>query len=141
MQILEQIKYLQLTAQKGQAAVQANLSHFCESTQGIDIIPLAFLSEYGAPLVPGGNFGACNLTIREAEPVSTVCQQVADDIKYCQAQKNTILLSPGGGNGNYGLSNQSDAETLAQEVRVMYGPLQNGYTDPRPLGDVVLDGS
>ena len=124
----------------GQAAVQANLSHFCEASQGIDIIPLAFLFQYGAPLVPGGNFGACNLTVKEAGPVSAACQQVADDIKYCQSQKKTILLSLGGAGGNYGLSNQSDAETLAQELWAMYGPVQDGYTGPRPLGDVVIDG-
>ncbi len=29
---------------KGQTRGQANLSHFCAASQGIDIIPLAFLS-------------------------------------------------------------------------------------------------
>lgn len=80
------------------------------------------------------------MTVKEAGPVSAACQQVADDIKYCQSQKKTILLSLGGGGGNYGLTNQSDAETLAEQVWAMYGPLQDGYKGPRPLGDVVLDG-
>ena len=42
--------------------------------------------------------------------------------------------------GNYGLSNQSDAENVARDIWAQYGPMQDGYIGPRPLGDVVVDG-
>jgi chitinase len=125
---------------KGQTPGQANLSHFCDSSQGIDIIPLAFLSQFGTPFSPGGGFGDCDITVPQSGQISPACQQVARDIEYCQSQEKRILLSLGGAAGNYGLSNQSDAETLAAELWAMYGPVQNGYTGPRPLGSVVLDG-
>lgn len=125
---------------KGQTPGQANLSHFCATSQGIDIIPLSFLSQFGAPFPPGGGFGDCNITVPQSAQISPACEQVARDIEYCQSQNKLILLSLGGASGNYGLSNQSDAEALAVDIWSMYGPLQKGYTGPRPLGNTVLDG-
>lgn len=134
------IQFSPANCTKGQTTGQANLSHFCAASQGIDIIPLAFLSQFGAPYSPGGGFGDCNITVPQSAQISPACQQVARDIEYCQSQKKLIVLSLGGAAGNYGLSNQSDAETLAADLWAMYGPVVKGYTGPRPLGNVVLDG-
>lgn len=98
------------------------------------------MSQFGAPFPPGGGFGDCNITVSQNEPVSPACAQIVRDIEYCQSQGKLILLSLGGAGGNYGLSNQSDAEALASDIWAMYGPSQPGYTGPRPLGNVILDG-
>ncbi|KAH8807823.1 class III chitinase ChiA2 [Xylogone sp. PMI_703] len=124
----------------GQSPEQASLAHFCNPSQGIDIIPLAFLSQYGTPNVPGGSVGDCDISASSSGPISSACQQVARDIQYCQSQKKLIVLSLGGGGGSGGLSSQADAEALATQLWAMYGPVQKGYTGPRPLGNITLDG-
>jgi len=101
---------------------------------------LAFLSQFGAPYTPGGGFGDCDITEPLPAQLSPACQQVAKDVEYCQSQKKKVLLSLGGAAGNYGLSDQSDAESVAEDIWAMYGPVQTGYTGSRPLGNTVLDG-
>lgn len=125
---------------QGQTDGQASLSHFCSSSQGIDIIPLAFLSQFGAPYTPGGGFGDCNVTQPLPATLSPACNALAQDIKYCQSQNKSIIVSLGGAIGTYGLSNQSDAESVASDLWNQYGPVQSGYKGPRPFGDVVVDG-
>lgn len=101
---------------------------------------MAFLSQFGDGNTLGGGFGDCDISLPQSGPISAACQQVAKDIEYCQSQKKLVVLSLGGAAGNYGLDGQSDAESLATQLWQMYGPVQKGYTGPRPLGNVVLDG-
>ncbi|RFU34283.1 hypothetical protein B7463_g2091, partial [Scytalidium lignicola] len=124
----------------GQAPKQARLSHFCDNSQGIDILPLGFLSQFGNHTRPEGLIGQCNITLSDEGLNSPDCQQLATDIEYCQSQNKVILLSLGGELGKYGLDDEADAENLAMRLWAMYGPLQKGYKGPRPLGNVSVDG-
>lgn len=124
---------------KGQSLQQGPLSQYCAPSLGVDTINLAFVFQFGDSNPIFGNLGDCNITLSGPHP-SPECQQVARDIEYCQSQETKILLSFGGGVGNYGLNNQSEAEAFATQVWELFGPVKNGYKGPRPLGDSVIDG-
>ena len=62
---------------------------------------------------------------------------LANEIKYCQSQNKTVLVSLGGGIGSYGFSSREEAETFAQTVWDMF---LGGKSDHRPFDDAVLDG-
>lgn len=68
---------------------------------------LRFLSQYNALFLLGRNFSDCNVTEPFSAHLSPACQQLSDDIKYCQSQNKTILMSLGKAIGNYWLNNQT----------------------------------
>lgn len=62
---------------------------------------------------------------------------LANEIKYCQSQNKTIIVSLGGGIGKYGFNSKEEAENFAQTVWDMF---LGGKSDHRPFDDVILDG-
>lgn len=65
------------------------------------------------------------------------CPSVGSNIKTCQQNGKTVLMSLGGAAGSYGFSNDADAEAFADTIWNVYG---GGNSDTRPFGDAVIDG-
>ena len=70
------------------------------------------------------------------------CPQIADDIRQCQVSYGkTIIISLGGATYSQGgWSSASDAESAAQLVWDMFGPVVSGSSVDRPFGSAVVDG-
>jgi chitinase len=65
------------------------------------------------------------------------CLQVGKDIETCQQRGKRVLLSLGGADGSYGLSNEGQAHVLAAQVWNLF---LGGWSATRPFGSVKLDG-
>jgi chitinase len=74
--------------------------------------------------------GHCN-------PANGGCTIVSGGIKSCQQQGIKVLLSLGGGIGNYSLASKGDAKNVAD---YLWNNFLGGQSSSRPLGDAVLDG-
>ncbi|KAL5414956.1 hypothetical protein PMIN03_002913 [Paraphaeosphaeria minitans] len=69
------------------------------------------------------------------------CPEIEADIKTCQAQGKTIMLSIGGDAYTEGGFTSAAAATAgADRIWAMYGPVQSGNSALRPFGSAVLDG-
>ncbi|RLM93600.1 hypothetical protein C2845_PM08G21120 [Panicum miliaceum] len=66
------------------------------------------------------------------------CAGLASDIQSCKSQGVRVLLSLGGGGGNYGLSSTDDANSLADYLWDNF--LGGTGSSSRPLGAAALDG-
>lgn len=79
-----------------------------------------------------------------AFPGSTLlsCPELEADIKTCQSTYGkTILLSIGGATYTEGgFASSSVAQTWADNIWAMFGPVQSGKTVNRPFGSAVVDG-
>lgn len=116
----------------------ADLSAYCSSAAGIDVIVLAFLYEFGNGInIPSGILGEeCYISIT-GEP--QLCDSVASAISTCQAAGVTVILSLGGATSSYSLQSQAEAESIGQYIWESYGNSGN-TTVPRPFGDVFVNG-
>ncbi|CAM1511035.1 Fc.00g085480.m01.CDS01 [Cosmosporella sp. VM-42] len=120
--------------------VQERLSYYCQNAD-IDIIPIAFLSAIINPTTINIANAGNNCTTFGDDAQLLDCPQVEEDIKYCQSIGKTITLSVGGFTYSQGgFKSSADAETAANLVWEMFGPVQSGSTKDRPFGDAVVDG-
>ncbi|KAJ5831966.1 hypothetical protein N7474_000277 [Penicillium riverlandense] len=109
----------------------------------INVIPLAFDMMIDGPGgAPEVDF---SVTSKECDvfPGTQLknCPQIAKDIKTCQDQGKTILLSIGGATySEGGFSSEDEAKAGAQLMWETFGPKQDGSDAKRPFGDVALDG-
>ncbi|KAJ5620865.1 hypothetical protein N7510_004849 [Penicillium lagena] len=107
------------------------------------VIPLAFdMMINGAGGAPEVDF---SVTSKDCDvfPGTQLknCPQIAKDIKDCQSQGKTILLSIGGATySEGGFSSEDEAKAGAQLMWETFGPKQDGSDAKRPFGDVALDG-
>ena len=89
---------------------------------------------YGAPVYPGpGYHGQIN---RNNDHLYVQCPGIQEDIPYCQSIGKKILISLGGGIGNYQLTGQQDGIDFADFLWSAYGPYRQSYVDSggiRPL--------
>lgn len=125
--------------QNGGGTIENNdLSTYCSSTAGIDILVLAFLYEYGnGNTVASGTIGqSCSIA---QGGVASNCDSLASAITTCQSKGIKIILSLGGAAGAYSLSSQAEAETIGQNLWDAYGKGGKGSA-PRPFGDVFVNG-
>jgi chitinase len=125
--------------QNGGGTVENNdLSSYCTSASGIDIIVLAFLYEYGnGNLIPSGTIGqSCSIS---TSGQGQNCDNIQSSIPKCQAAGIKVILSLGGAAGAYSLQSQSDAETIGQNLWDAYGNVGNSSV-PRPFGSAYVDG-
>lgn len=121
------------------ASESNNLSTYCTSRSGIDIIILAFLYEYGMNGVttPSGTIGQdCSIS---PTGEGTNCASLAREIQTCQANGVQVLLSLGGANGAYSLPSQAVAQSIGQNLWDAYGNTSGG-TVPRPFGSTFVNG-
>ncbi|KAJ4956575.1 hypothetical protein NE237_013358 [Protea cynaroides] len=114
----------------GQNGNEGNLTSTC-ATGRYGFINIAFLYIFGNGQIPQINLaGHCN-------PSSGGCAVVSKGIRDCQNRGIKVMLSIGGGVGNYSLSSTSDAKNVAD---YLWNNFLGGSSSSRPLGDAVLDG-
>lgn len=114
----------------GQSGAEGTLREAC-ATGRYKYVMLAFLNNFGNGRTPSINLsGHCN-------PANGGCKVASQNIKFCQSKGIKILLSIGGGIGNYSLASPVDAKRFAT---YLYNNYLGGRSSARPLGDAVLDG-
>ena len=126
--------------QNGGGTIENNdLSTYCTSTSGVDVIVLAFLYQYGnGQNIPGGTIGqSCYISSSSGEGQD--CDNVANSIPICQAAGIKVILSIGGAAGSYSLQSQSEAETIGQYLWDSYGNSGNTAVQ-RPFGNNFVNG-
>ncbi|PUZ53849.1 hypothetical protein GQ55_5G083200 [Panicum hallii var. hallii] len=114
----------------GQNTGEATLSATCASRK-YEFVILAFVFQFGQGRAPKLDLsGHCDAS-------SGGCAVLSSDIRSCQRRGVKVLLSIGGGAGNYGLSSPADARLVAA---YLWNSYLGGSSSSRPLGDAVLDG-
>lgn len=115
----------------GQNGNEGSLSQTC-ATGRYSYVNIAFLNRFGGGQAPELNLaGHC-------DPLSNTCTRFGDQIKSCQSRGVKVLLSLGGGSGNYYLTSAADAKDVAEYLWNNF--LGGTTTGTRPLGDAILDG-
>ena len=115
----------------GQNGNEGNLTQTC-NTGKYSYVNIAFLNKFGNGQTPEINLaGHCN------PANSNGCTSVSTGIRNCQSRGIKVLLSLGGGIGNYSLSSLADARNVAD---YLWNNFLGGRSSSRPLGDAVLDG-
>lgn len=115
----------------GQNGNEGTLAETC-ATGKYKYVNIAFLNKFGNGQTPEINLaGHCN-------PASNGCTTVSSGITSCQSQGVKVLLSLGGGIGNYSLASPADARAVADYL--WHNFLGGKKSTSRPLGDAVLDG-
>ncbi|KAI1361814.1 putative class III chitinase [Xylaria arbuscula] len=118
------------------ANTQGRLKEYCDDN-GINIINVSFLIGLKDLSV---NFASATDSCTAIDGTKLFsCPQIEEDIKYCQEQGKTILLSIGG--ATYyegGFSDEASATSTAQAVWDLFG--SNTDADNRPFGSAVVDG-
>jgi chitinase len=123
----------------GQTSENNDLSAYCTSTSGIDILILAFLYEYGNGInFPSGIIGD-SCVISTTTGAGSQCNDLASAIATCQAAGVKVLLSLGGASGAYSLQSQAQAESFGQYLWDSYAHSGN-TTVQRPFGDTFVNG-
>lgn len=125
--------------QNGGGTVENNdLSAYCTSTSGIDIIVLAFLYSFGnGNLIPSGTIGQSCYISTSGEGQN--CAALTSAIATCQAAGIKVILSLGGASGSYTLTSTAEATTIAQNLWAAYGNSGNTAVQ-RPFGNVFVNG-
>ncbi|KAI1132326.1 putative endochitinase CHI2 [Nemania abortiva] len=125
--------------QNGGGTIENNdLSAYCTSDAGIDILVLSFLYQWGGGnTIPSGTIGQSCFIANSGEGQN--CDALASAIKTCQGNGVTIILSLGGASGSYSLASSDEAKTIGQYLWDSYG--NSGSTSvQRPFGDVFVNG-
>ncbi|XP_021279725.1 basic endochitinase-like [Herrania umbratica] len=113
----------------GQNEQEGTLTDTCYSGK-YEIVNIAFLSTSGNVRKPQINLaGHC-------DPASNGCQKLCKGIQNCQNRGIKVMLSIGGGAGDY-LSSADDARSAAV---YLWNNILGGSSISRPLGSAVLDG-
>ncbi|RVW94514.1 acidic endochitinase [Vitis vinifera] len=114
----------------GQNGNEGTLTQTC-NTGKYSYVNIAFLNKFGNGRTPAINLaGHCN-------SASNGCTSVSNGIRNCQNRGTKVMLSIGGGVGNYSLSSSYDAQKVAN---YLWNNFLGGKSSSRPLGDAVLDG-
>ncbi|KAI1774215.1 putative endochitinase CHI2 [Hypoxylon cercidicola] len=125
--------------QNGGGTIENNdLSTYCTSTSGIDIIVLAFLYSWGAGGdIPSGTVGQSCFISNSGQGQN--CDALSSAITTCQSVGIKVILSLGGATSSYSLSSQAEAESIGNYLWNAYGNSGNSNVQ-RPFGDVIIDG-
>ncbi|OTB02702.1 glycoside hydrolase family 18 protein [Hypoxylon sp. CI-4A] len=120
----------------GSATTQTRLVDYC-SNDAINIIPISFLYGIKTPTVNFANAGD-NCTAYTGTNLLN-CPQLEEDIKACQANGKTILLSIGGATYTEGgFTDDASAEDAATNVWNLFG--SDTTQENRPFLSAVVDG-
>ncbi len=116
-----------------------DLSKYCTSSAGIDIIVLSFLYQYGnGQTIASGTIGdQCYIS---SAGVPQNCDGLATSIETCKSSGVKVILSLGGAVGAYSLSSQAEAETIGQNLWDAYGNTAGNSNVPRPFGKTFVNG-
>ncbi|KAF2968088.1 hypothetical protein GQX73_g5501 [Xylaria multiplex] len=120
----------------GGASTQGRLKEYC-TDNGINVINVSFLISIRTPAV---NFASASDKCTAIAGTSLLsCPEIEEDIKYCQSQGKTILLSIGGATYTEGgFSDSASATAAAKTVWDLFGSNTNAAN--RPFGSAVVDG-
>ncbi|TGJ79110.1 hypothetical protein E0Z10_g9656 [Xylaria hypoxylon] len=120
----------------GGASTQSRLKEYC-TDNGINVINISFLVSIKTPSV---NFASASDKCTAISGTSLLkCPEIEDDIKYCQGQGKTIMLSIGGATYTEGgFSDSASAIASANTVWGLFG--SSTGTANRPFGSAVVDG-
>jgi chitinase len=115
-----------------------NLTTYCTSSSGIEVLVLAFLYEYGNGVtIPSGIVGdSCYISTTGA---GSECDNVAESIPICQEAGIKVILSLGGATASYSLTSQAEAESIGQYLWDSYANSGN-TTVERPFGEAFVNG-
>ncbi|XP_051143576.1 acidic endochitinase [Andrographis paniculata] len=114
----------------GQNGNEGTLNETC-ATGRFRYVNIAFIVNFGSFQTPELNLaGHCN-------PATGSCRILSDQIRACQRRGVKVLISLGGGVGNYSLTSRQDARNLSN---YLWKNFLGGRSASRPLGDAVLDG-
>ena len=115
-----------------------DLSAYCTSAAGVDIVVLAFLYNFGSGEdIANGIIGQTCYIAESGE--GQQCDDLASQITTCQGAGVKVILSLGGAVGDYSLASQAEAETVGQNLWDAYG--NSGNTSvPRPFGNTFVNG-
>ncbi|KAJ5191542.1 Glycoside hydrolase superfamily [Penicillium cinerascens] len=126
----------------GQGHAQQPLGYYCDN-KDIDVIPMAFDMMINGP---GGapeidfSITSAGCDVFKGTQLKN-CPGIGKDIKKCQDQGKTILLSIGGATySEGGFKSEADAKNGAQLIWETFGPKKEGSKALRPFGDASLDG-
>ncbi|GAB4826294.1 hypothetical protein Ancab_040357 [Ancistrocladus abbreviatus] len=114
----------------GQNGLEGTLKDTC-ATGKYKYVNIAFVYKFG-----GGQIPTIDLS-GHCDPTSGGCTGLSSDIKDCQSLGIKVMLSLGGGVGNYSLTSKADAKQFAQ---YLWNNFLGGTSTSRPLGSAVLDG-
>ena len=107
---------------------EGKLSDYC-SDNTYDVIILAFADAFNGDGVPQMSMDYCD---------GQDCSSLSSQVRSCQNQGKTIILSVGGADGSYQLKSTDFAKQVAHHLWNMF---LNGTGEHRPFGNgVVLDG-
>ncbi|KAK0595597.1 hypothetical protein LWI29_008194 [Acer saccharum] len=137
----------------GQNGNEGTLTETCV-TGKYTHVNIAFLNKFGGNQTPELNLaGHCNQgrswkknsgppkplkgSAPDCNPATGACRVVSAAVDSCQSQGIKVMLSISGGIGNYSLTSESDAKTVAE---YLYNNFLGRKSSNRPLGDAVLDG-
>ncbi|KAJ3497088.1 hypothetical protein NLG97_g2162 [Lecanicillium saksenae] len=126
--------------QNGGGTIENNdLSYYCQSNSGIDVIVLSFLYQFGRDggTIPSGTIGQSCFISNSGEGQN--CDALNAAIAKCQSAGVKMILSLGGATSSYALSSQAQAEQIGQYLWDSYGNSGN-TTVKRPLGNNIVDG-
>ncbi|KAL6451287.1 CHT2 Chitinase 2 [Candida maltosa Xu316] len=115
------------------AGGQEPLATYCANND-VDIILLSFLNFFPDPV----NLNFANQCGNTFDSGLLHCSQIGEDIKTCQSQGKKVLLSLGGGIGDYGFENSSTASAFATTLWNKFGA--GTGDDERPFDDAIVDG-
>ncbi|KAF2315521.1 hypothetical protein GH714_039984 [Hevea brasiliensis] len=114
----------------GQNGLEGTLNQTCD-TGRYSYVNIAFLNKFGNGQTPEINLaGHCN-------PATNGCTIAGSEIKHCQELGIKVMLSIGGGVGNYSIASRKDAKRVAY---YLWSNFLGGHSSSRPLGDAILDG-
>ncbi|RMZ28569.1 hypothetical protein D0859_07323 [Hortaea werneckii] len=133
----------------GQGANKQRLVETCK-TGNFDVVNVGFVTVFPDQSPdgwPGTNFGnACYGDVYEHDGVNSTllktCPYIAQDVQDCQTKYNTkIFLSLGGGYpNNYYITDDASGEDFADFLWGAFGPVSANNGQPRPWGNVAVDG-
>ncbi|GAQ80433.1 chitinase [Klebsormidium nitens] len=119
-----------ITVYWGQSGNEPSLAATCQSGNYDNVI-ISFLNVFGSGRTPALNLaGHC-------DPRINGCLKQASQITTCQQLGVRVLLSIGGGLGDYSLASNEDGQSVA---RYLWNTYLGGSSSARPLGAAKLDG-
>ncbi|KAI8634095.1 glycoside hydrolase family 18 protein [Xylariaceae sp. FL1651] len=115
-----------------------DLSAYCTSTSGVDIVVLSFLYSFGnGNDIPSGTIGQSCFITNAGQGQN--CDALASAITKCQSAGVKVILSLGGAVGSYSLQSATEAQNIGNYLWKAYG--NSGATDvQRPFGNAFVNG-